>query len=71
MIKKALLTFGEWGFFVVFYCESCVNEIPLRLPPLPLQKGGKPLKSKGSCGLIFCPLFEGGSLKGWGICFKH
>ncbi|MEI6745322.1 MAG: type II toxin-antitoxin system PemK/MazF family toxin [Methylococcaceae bacterium] len=33
---------------------------------LPLQKGGKPLKSQNGCFLIFNPLFKGGSLKGWG-----
>jgi hypothetical protein len=43
---------------------------PPALSGSPLQKGGKPLKSKASCFLIFRPLFEGGSLKGWGICLN-
>jgi CHASE1-domain containing sensor protein len=36
----------------------------MRLPP----KGGETSK-KQSGFLIFSPIFEGGSLKGWGILF--
>jgi hypothetical protein len=41
----------------------------------PLQKWGKPLTSKAKSKAVafywFCPLFEGGSLKGWGISFAQ
>jgi hypothetical protein len=36
----------------------------------PPSKRGKTIQIKSSCFLFFRPLFEGGSLKGWGIFFS-
>jgi hypothetical protein len=43
---------------------------PAAIAASPFKKGGT-INIKSNCFVIFRPLFEGGSLKGWGICFKR